>query len=303
MAHVSELARLAKGAKPSDDLRLRGASVISELSSGESWGSEQSYGDEDDDVNTLVANMSLDSVARWRMARSPTANRMSMDSVAERPATPPLLPQPPPRRSPRGVSPGVLPVEYGADGCRCGGRRACRTAMRRRAAAGDAADRLGFSTPLPLMSLALCRPWGACAVLCYGAGTAVGGARGEDTARRRFPGGTQAASIITGVPPLGSPGAGEKKRGAWVPRVRDSHRALPRPRAPRGPLRSHPSGTVLGGLAKLPVFWLGGAVTVRRASRLPIHEEEADSTSRDGRAPAGTAARDAAAAGPPLQQR
>ncbi len=117
VAHVSELARLAKGAKPSDDLRrLRGASVISELSSGESWGSEQSYGDEDDDVNTLVANMSLDSVADGAMARSPTANRMSMDSVAERPATPPLLPQPPPRRSPRGVSPGVLPVEYGADG-------------------------------------------------------------------------------------------------------------------------------------------------------------------------------------------
>ena len=117
VAHVSELARLAKGAKPSDDLRrLRGASVISELSSGESWGSEQSYGDEDDDVNTLVANMSLDSVVDGAMARSPTANRMSMDSVAERPATPPLLPQPPPRRSPRGVSPGVLPVEYGADG-------------------------------------------------------------------------------------------------------------------------------------------------------------------------------------------
>ena len=67
-----------------------------------------SYGDEDDDVNTLVANMSLDSVVDGGMARSPTANRMSVDSWPSGRRPPPLLPQPPPRRSPRACSRGVF---------------------------------------------------------------------------------------------------------------------------------------------------------------------------------------------------
>lgn len=114
VAHVAELARLAKG-KTEDPghRRPRGASVISEISSGESWGSGQS--DSDDDVNTLVANMSLDSVAGLHQT-SPQAS-MSLESmIPERPATPPPPLPVPPRRSPRGVSPGVLPVEYGTDG-------------------------------------------------------------------------------------------------------------------------------------------------------------------------------------------
>ena len=145
VAHVSELARLAKGAKPSDDLRrLRGASVISELSSGESWGSEQSYGDEDDDVNTLVANMSLDSVADGAMARSPTANRMSMDSVAERPATPPCCRSR--RLGGRRAASRPASVEYGADGSPPASPRVSNGRAAVGAAAGDAADE-HFSHP------------------------------------------------------------------------------------------------------------------------------------------------------------
>ena len=127
VAHVSELARLAKGAKPSDDLRrLRGASVISELSSGESWGSEQSYGDEDDDVNTLVANMSLDSVVDGGLARSPPS-RMSMDSWPSGRRRLPCC------RSRHHVDhleasrPACCPWSTAPTGRRYDGRRACRT--------------------------------------------------------------------------------------------------------------------------------------------------------------------------------
>ena len=145
VAHVSELARLAKGAKPSDDLRrLRGASVISELSSGESWGSEQSYGDEDDDVNTLVANMSLDSVADGGLAVASLEDEHGLGGRAAGDASP------------------AAAAAASAVAARRLARRAARRVRRRRvavaavaarversciccaAAAGDAADRVRF---------------------------------------------------------------------------------------------------------------------------------------------------------------
>mmetsp|Transcript_6330 Transcript_6330/g.19972 ORF Transcript_6330/g.19972 Transcript_6330/m.19972 type:complete len:487 (-) Transcript_6330:21-1481(-) len=107
VAHVGELSRLATGASSAErpSRRPRGASVISEMSSGDSWGSEPSD-DESDEVSHLVATMSLDSIDGTPLKAAAKEMNMSLDSIADEPPTPPETTLP--RRSPRGLSPGEL---------------------------------------------------------------------------------------------------------------------------------------------------------------------------------------------------
>ena len=104
VAHVGELSRLATGASSAErpSRRPRGASVISEMSSGDSWGSEPSD-DESDEVSHLVvagrAGYSFRALAR--PIRRAAAPRTTRDPASPRTRDSGSLISAPPRRRPR----------------------------------------------------------------------------------------------------------------------------------------------------------------------------------------------------------